>query len=123
MGKSNTPENKVKAEVISYLKKQGIKAWSNPSGAVQIRPGKFMSFGLTVKPRECRMTPGGRILCIKCKAPEGGRLSPEQKQYLAEVCGLGGLAIVAKGWQGIDAALRRDGIVSDGSLFEGDTTA
>jgi hypothetical protein len=45
MGKSDTPENRVKTEVLKYLKLRQIKAWSNPSGAMQIRPGKFMSFG------------------------------------------------------------------------------
>jgi hypothetical protein len=45
VGKSDTPENRVKAEVMKYLKLRRIYCWSNPSGAVRIRPGKFMSFG------------------------------------------------------------------------------
>jgi hypothetical protein len=33
MGKPDTPENRVKTEVLKYLKLRQIKAWSNPSGA------------------------------------------------------------------------------------------
>lgn len=61
--------------------------------------------------------PGGRFLAVEVKAP-GGRLSPEQQQFLAEVRGLGGLAVVARDWKEIDQALREAGYISDGPLFE-----
>ncbi|GHV86253.1 hypothetical protein AGMMS50230_18610 [Spirochaetia bacterium] len=54
---------------------------------------------------------------MEVKAP-GGRLSPEQQQFLAEVRGLGGLAVVARDWKEIDQALREAGYISDGPLFE-----
>jgi hypothetical protein len=56
-------------------------------------------------------------LAVECKA-ERGRLSPEQKQFLEEIRGLGGLAVVAKSWTDIDQALREGGYVSDGPLFK-----
>jgi hypothetical protein len=45
-------------------------------------------------------------------------LSPEQKQFLAEIRDLGGMVVVAKSWTDIDQALREGGYVSDEPLFE-----
>jgi hypothetical protein len=47
-----------------------------------------------------------------------GRLSPEQRDFLETVRGLGGMALVVKSWQEIDNALRDGGYISDGPLFE-----
>jgi hypothetical protein len=118
MNKPDTPENRVKTEVLKYLKLRQIKAWSNPSGAVRIRPGKFMSFGLKGSADILGCLPGGKILAVECKA-ERGRLSPEQRQFLEDIKALGGLAIVAKSYQDIEMALMEvgySGIVA-GPLF------
>jgi hypothetical protein len=115
-----TPENRVKAEVLKYLKFRRIKAWSNPSGAAQIRPGKFMSFGLKGSSDILGLLPGGRFLAIECKAGHG-RLSPEQREFLEDIKALGGMTIVAKSYRDIEAALMEagySGIVA-GPLFEG----
>jgi hypothetical protein len=119
MGRSDTPENRIKAEVLKYLKLRQIKAWSNPSGAVRIRPGKFMSFGLKGSTDILGCLPDGRFLAVECKA-EGGRLSPEQRQFLADIKALGGLAIVARSWMDIEAGLRESGYssITEGPLFE-----
>jgi hypothetical protein len=87
-----TPENCVKAEVLKYLKLRRIKAWSNLSGAVRIRPGKFMSFGLKGSSDILGLLPGGRFLVIECKA-KGGQLSPEQREFLSDIKVLGGMAV------------------------------
>ena len=122
MGKSDTPENRVKAEVMKYLKLRHIYCWSNPSGAVQVRPGKFMSFGLKGSSDILGLLPGGRFLAVECKA-EHGRLSTEQRQFLADIKTLGGLAVVAKSYRDIDRALKEAGYsgITDGPLFEGGT--
>jgi hypothetical protein len=113
-----TPESRVKAEVLKYLKLRQIKAWSNPSGAVRIRPGKFMSFGLKGSADILGCLPDGRFLAVEVKAP-GGRLSPEQRQFLADIKALGGLAAVVRGWKELDQALREAGYsgITDGPLF------
>jgi hypothetical protein len=118
MNKPDTPENRVKAEVLKYLKLRRIKAWSNPSGAVRIRPGKFMSFGLKGSADILGCLPGGRFLAVEVKAGRG-RLSPEQKRFLEEIGGLGGLAIVARSYRDIEAALLEAGYsgVVAGPLF------
>jgi hypothetical protein len=114
-----TPENRVKAEVLKYLKLRRIKAWSNPSGAVQIRPGKFMSFGLKGSSDILGCLPGGRFFAIEVKA-ERGRLSPEQRQFLEDIGRLGGLAVVAKSCRDIEAALIKAGYagIVAGPLFD-----
>jgi hypothetical protein len=123
MGKADTPENRVKRECLDYLKLRHIKAWSNPSGAVRIRPGKFMSFGLKGSSDILGLLPGGRFLAVECKAPDG-RLSPEQREFLADIKALGGLAIVARSYRDIEEALRESEYsgITDGPLFDkGDT--
>jgi hypothetical protein len=106
-------------EVLKYLKLRQIKAWSNPSGAVRIRPGKFMSFGRKGSADIIGLLPpDGKFLAVETKAPDG-RLSPEQREFLEMIKQQGGLAVVARSWTDIDQALRKGGYVSDGPLFEG----
>jgi hypothetical protein len=113
-----TPEGRVKAGVLKYLKLRHIYCWSNPSGAVMIRPGKFMSFGLKGSSDILGVLPGGRFLAIECKAGRS-RLSPEQKQFLVEIRVLGGFAVCVKSWKELDAALRGEGYATeDMTLFE-----
>jgi hypothetical protein len=78
-----------------------------------------MHFGKVGSSDILGILPGGRFLAVECKAPEGGRLSPEQRQFLDEVRALGGLSLVAKGWKDIDSALREAGYsgITDGPLF------
>ena len=86
-------------------------AWNNPSGAVKIAD-RWLHFGKKGSADILGCLPGGRFLAVECKVPDG-RLSPEQKQFLADVRGLGGLALVVRGWHELDQALRAEGYVSD----------
>jgi hypothetical protein len=54
-------------------------------------------------------------------AQRSPRLSPEQKQFLADIRALGGLAVVAKSCRDIEAALLEAGYggLVAGPLFEG----
>jgi hypothetical protein len=114
------PEGRVKAACLRYLKLRQVYCWSNPSGAVRIRPGKFMSFGLKGSADIIGLLSGGRFLAVECKAPHG-RLSPEQRQFLADVKALGGMAVVARSYRDIEAALIEAGYtgIVAGPLFEG----
>jgi hypothetical protein len=120
---TDTPENRVKRECLDYLRLRHIYCWSNPSGAVRIRPGRFMRFGKKGSSDILGILPGGRLLCAECKAPDRGRLSPEQKQFIADVQELRALALVVRGWNELDEALREAGYVSNGPLFEGNNAA
>ena len=113
-----TPEGRILADCLQYLQVRGIFHWRNSTGAVRIGPGRFMRFGkvgssdiLGVLP------PNGRLLCVECKS-ESGRLSTEQKQFLADVQELGALAVVVRGWKELGQALREAGYVFEGPLFE-----
>jgi hypothetical protein len=78
-----------------------------------------MRFGKTGSSDILGVLPDGRFLAVECKAPEGGKLSPDQKQFHADVRELGALALVVRGWWELDEALRDAGYVSNGPLFEG----
>jgi hypothetical protein len=119
MGKQ-TPEGRVKAACLRYLEKRGIKAWNNPSGVCRIAPDRWLHFGKKGSADLLGCLPGGRFLAVETKAP-GGRLSPEQRQVLADIQALGGMAIVARAWTDVEEALRKAGYsgITDGPLFEG----
>jgi hypothetical protein len=101
---------------MKYLRMRNIYAWRNNTGAVQIRPGQFMGFGKRGSSDILGILPGGRILCIECKA-KGGRLSSEQREFMDRVRGLGGMTIVAHSFKDIDEALRQNRYIDDGPLF------
>jgi hypothetical protein len=121
--KINTHESDVLSGCLRYLEVRGIYHWRNNTGAVQIAPVRFMRFGKKGSSDILGILPGGRLLCVECKAPNGGRLSPEQKQFLTDVREMGALALVIRDWQDLDMAFREAGYVSDGPLFEGHNAA
>jgi hypothetical protein len=68
------------------------------------------------------VTPEGWFLAVETKTP-GGRLSPEQRQFITEVRGLGGFAVCVRSWKELDAALRSAGYAAeDMPLFESPDT-
>jgi hypothetical protein len=116
-----TPEGRVKSAILRYLKRRGFFVWNNPTGAIQIRPGKFLRFGKVGSSDIIGVLPDGRFLAVEVKAPNG-RLTPEQSAFLEDVRSLGGAAIVTRSFRELDAALRREGYADAGPLFEGDKT-
>jgi hypothetical protein len=119
MNKVNTLESQVLDGCLRYLEARQIYHWRNNTGAVQIAPGRFMRFGKKGSSDILGVLPGGRFLCVECKSKDG-KLSPEQKQFLADVQELGGLALIVRGWWELDEALRREGYADEGPLFNGD---
>jgi hypothetical protein len=113
-----TPEGRIKAACLQYLERRGITAWNNPTGAVEVRPGRWLHFGKKGSADILGCLPGGRFLAVEVKAPDG-RLSTEQKEFLAEIGALGGLALMVKDWRELDGALRGAGYAAGGTaLFE-----
>jgi hypothetical protein len=115
-----TPEGRVKAACLRYLEKRGIKAWNNPSGAVRIAQDRWLHFGTKGSADVLGCLPGGRFLAVECKSAHG-RLSPEQRQFLTDIKALGGLAVVARSYRDIEAALMEAGYtgIIAGPLFGG----
>jgi hypothetical protein len=85
----NDPRKQSKNRGHAIPEVPAYKSLVKPFGAVRIRPSKFMSFGLKGSADILGLLPGGRFLAVECKA-EHGRLSPEQRQFLAVVKALGG---------------------------------
>jgi hypothetical protein len=112
-----TPEGRVKAACLRYLEKRGITAWNNPTGSCRIAPDRWLHFGKKGSADILGLLPGGRFLAVECKAAHG-RLSPEQRQFLADIRNQGGMAVMVRGWKELDQALRSAGYVNDGPLFE-----
>jgi hypothetical protein len=112
-----TPESRVLSSCLKYLEVRGIYHWRNSCGAVQVRPGQFMRFGKVGSSDILGLLPGGRLLCVECKAADG-RLSPEQKKFLSDVKGFGALAVVVRGWKELDKVLRSEGYCAE-PLFTG----
>jgi hypothetical protein len=100
-----TPEGRIKAACLHYLERRGITAWNNPSGAVRIAPDRWLHFGKKGSADILGCLSGGRFLAVETKA-ERGRLTPEQRQFLETVRGLGGLALVVRDRRELDEALR-----------------
>ena len=118
MSKAITPESRVLSDCLRYLQARGIFHWRNNIGAVQIAPGRFMRFGRKGSSDILGILPGGRLLCVECKALNG-RLSGEQEQFLTDVREHGALAVVVRGWLELDEALREAGYaMRDMPLFE-----
>ncbi len=119
MSRRETPEGIVLDGCLQYLEIRGIFHWRNNTGAVQVRPGQFMRFGKIGSSDILGILPGGRMLCVECKA-KSGRLSPEQKQFLDDARELGALALVVRDWQELDESLRKEGYaMKDMPLFSG----
>ena len=116
--KRTTPEGLILNACLQYLQARGIFHWRNNTGAVQIVPGRFMRFGKKGSSDILGVLPGGRFLAVECKT-KSGRLSPEQKQFLADVRGLGALALVVRDWKELDLALWEAGYAKkDMPLFK-----
>jgi hypothetical protein len=103
-----TPEGRVKADCLRYLDRLGVTAWNNPTGAVRVRGGRWLHFGRKGSADILGCLPGGRFLAVEVKSKRG-RLSPEQRRFLADISGLGGVAVVARSCRDIEAALLKAG--------------
>jgi hypothetical protein len=118
MADRTTPEGTVLAGCLRYLQARRIYHWRNSVGAVRVAPDRGVHFGKKGSADIIGCLPDGRFLAVEVKA-QNGRLSPEQKQFLAEIRELGGLALVIRDWRELDAALRGAGYAAnDMPLFE-----
>lgn len=95
-----TPETYVKRSICSYLSLKRITFWVNDSvGIWNEKRGVFMQRRDPYRRKGVAdilgCLPGGRLLAIEVKSSTG-RLSPEQRAFLDEIAGLGGLAFMAR---------------------------
>lgn len=89
-----TPEGRIKAEIKEGLQKIGAHVFQPvPSG-----------YGKSAVDFICCYK--GRYLAIEAKRADGkGQLTALQAKFLANVEAAGGIAVVARSWQGVEAHL------------------
>lgn len=103
-----TPEAAVLHACLHWLALRGIKAWRNNSGVAMMkgRGGRMqpVRFGARGQADILGILPGGRFLAVECKSSTG-KTTEDQEAFLREVNRLGGLAIVARSIDDLEAAL------------------
>jgi hypothetical protein len=104
-----TPESYVLSSCLEYLALKGIFAWRNNSGAVKGPSGHLVRFGQKGSPDILGILPGGRLLCVECKG-SGGKLRPEQVDWLSEASLAGACVVVAYGFDDIQRQFLKEGI-------------
>jgi len=90
-----TEEGSVVQACLEYLRIYGAFVWRNNSGALRDKRERPVFFGKPGSSDILGLLPGGRFICVECKSKKG-KLSEKQKDFLAEVERLGGLAVVAR---------------------------
>lgn len=96
--KKDIPESVVIAEVKAIIKATGIKLQRINTGCFVIGTGRNRRFIKTADAGTCDFEGydnKGRFVAIECKRPSGGRLSPAQKERIADINRKGGVAFVA----------------------------
>ena len=91
------PESEVVAEVKAIVKATGIKLQRINTGCFQIGDGRSRRYIKTADAGTCDFEGYdniGRFVAIECKRPSGGRLSPAQKERIADINRKGGVAFV-----------------------------
>ena len=96
--KKDIAESAVIGEVKGIIKGTGIKLQRINTGCFVIGTGRNRRFIKTADAGTCDFEGYdniGRFVAIECKRPSGGRLSPAQKERIADIHRKGGVAFVA----------------------------
>ena len=112
--KKEIPENVVIAEVKAIIKATGIKLQRINTGCFVIGTGVNRRFIKTADAGTCDFEGydnTGRFVAIECKRPSGGRLSPAQKERIADINRKGGVAFVAHSGEEALAKLKEKGCI------------
>ena len=91
------PESAVVLQVKQVLKVTGLKIQRINTGCFTIGEGRNRRYIKTADAGTCDFEGydnQGRFLAIECKRPSGGRLSPAQKERIADINRKGGVAFV-----------------------------
>ena len=92
------PESAVIQQVKQVIKMTGLKIQRINTGCFTIGEGANRRFVKTADAGTCDFEGYdniGRFVAIECKRPNGGRLSPAQKERIADINRKGGVAFVA----------------------------
>ncbi|MCL2293794.1 MAG: VRR-NUC domain-containing protein [Spirochaetes bacterium] len=100
----SSPEKTVVKECLEYLRLMGIYAWRNNTGAVKIDGNRFLNFGLPGSSDITGILKGGIFIAVECKSDKG-KLSEQQKIFMAKIKEQGGLAVLAHSFKDVEKAL------------------
>ena len=106
---SGTPEGAIVTAVLELLAYRGVFARRINVGPIPAKGGGFRRSRMVGISDILGVLPGGRFLAIECKAP-GGRVRPEQADFIAAVNRKGGLAFVAVSTLDVERRLDQEGI-------------
>ena len=98
MNLNEISESAVIQQVKQVLKVTGLKIQRINTGCFTIGEGRNRRYIKTADAGTCDFEGydnQGRFLAIECKRPIGGRLSPAQKERIADINRKGGVAFVA----------------------------
>ena len=97
MDLKDIPESAVVQQVKTVIKATGLKLQRINTGCFVIGEGRNRRFIKTAEAGTCDFEGydnQGRFVAIECKRPSGGRLSPAQKERIADINRKGGVAFV-----------------------------
>lgn len=97
-----TRESAVKAACMGWLAQHKIFIWRNNTGSYKTQTGHWVAYGFKGSPDIIGMTKTGRFLGIECKS-DTGTLRPEQKAFRDATALNGGLYIVARSIDDLEA--------------------
>jgi hypothetical protein len=94
------PEKAIENQILHLLFRRGIFAWKNQSVGIydpikKIYRKSNNPFHIKGVSDVLGILPDGRLLAIEVKT-ETGRVSPEQKEFIARINECGGMAFVAR---------------------------
>lgn len=98
MDLKDIPESAVIQQVKQVIKATGLKIQRINTGCFTIGEGASRRYIRTADAGTCDFEgydSKGRFVAIECKRPSGGRLSPAQKERIADINRKGGVAFVA----------------------------
>jgi len=100
-------ESEVQAGILAYLAMRGdCFCWRSNTAMLSPRPGAFVRFGLPGAPDiMCVQAPYGSLVGIEVKRERGGEVSEEQKRWGENLKNHGGLYVVARDVETVQAAL------------------
>jgi hypothetical protein len=110
-----TEEGAVVQACLEYLRIYGALVWRNNTGALKDKTGRPVYYGKLGSADILGLLPGGRFIAVECKSKKG-KLSEKQKDFLAEVEQLGGIAIVARSVEDVMNSVKNRNGIKGGNL-------
>jgi hypothetical protein len=103
-------EADVMKDVDQTLSAYNIFHWRNNTGVTRIGK-RFIRFGYPGSADWLGICHDGRFLAVECKRPRGGRLTAEQRDFLACIRRYGGVALVVTGVDDLLKKLKEEEVI------------